>query len=236
MQNIGAYGQEVADTLVSLRAWDRTDRAWVDIPARECGLAYRTSVFKGRDRHVITSVTFKLRPGGSSAPIRYAELARALGVELGSVAPLGPVRDTILELRRSKGMVVSAEDPESRSAGSFFVNVTIPRSALETMHQRAKALGAIADGESIPHYPAGAELVKVPSAWLIERAGFRKGDTHAGIGISHKHALALVNRGGTTRDLLDFAAEIQARVHRAFGVELTREPVWIGPSTSPYPS
>lgn len=232
MQNIGAYGQEIADTLVSVRAWDRSARAWVEVAASECGFDYRTSTFKGKEQHVIAAVTLSLIPGGDSRAIRYAELARALDVTVGSAAPVGEVRQTILALRRSKGMVVDPNDPESRSAGSFFVNVTLSQSAFEALEQRVQSAGILTHGERMPRYPASSDCVKVPSAWLIERAGFRKGHTRNGAGISSKHALALVNRGGTTRDLLQLAEEIRGRVMESFGVELTREPVLVIPPRS----
>ncbi|HEY6498060.1 MAG TPA: UDP-N-acetylmuramate dehydrogenase, partial [Streptosporangiaceae bacterium] len=203
IQNVGAYGQEVADTVVSVRAWDR-DRAEVtDVPAADCGFGYRTSRFKRDGRHLVLAVTFRLTRGPRSAPVRYPDLAAELGVAPGGQVPLQEARSAVLKVRARKGMVLDAGDPDSRSAGSFFTNPVLTGdefAALTTRH----------DGP-VPHYPAGAGQVKVPAAWLIEHAGFRKG--HEGPGapgtaarISSKHTLALINPGGaSTASLLALA-------------------------------
>jgi UDP-N-acetylmuramate dehydrogenase len=226
IQNVGAYGQEVADTIVSVRAWDR-DRAEVaDVPAADCGFGYRTSRFKRDGRHVVLAVTFRLTRGPRSAPVRYPDLAAALGVAPGDQVPLQEARSAVLKVRARKGMVLDAGDPDSRSAGSFFTNPILTDgefAALTTRH----------DGP-VPHYPAGVGQVKVPAAWLIEHAGFRKG--HHGPGapgtaarISSKHTLALINPGdASTASLLALAHEIQDGVQGAFGVRLDIEPVLVG--------
>jgi UDP-N-acetylmuramate dehydrogenase len=227
MQNVGAYGQEVSDTIVFVRVYDREARQVIKFEPRECAFAYRSSVFRGTDRYVVLEVRFRLRAAEESAPIAYAELARALGIAEGKTAPLARVRETVLALRRGKGMVVDPADPESRSAGSFFTNPILAPDALAALEARvAKELGAEA---ALPKFPAPAGA-KVSAAWLIERSGFTKGCTRGNVGISRKHALALVNRGGaTTRELLDLADAITLAVRTRWGVELAREPVLVGP-------
>jgi UDP-N-acetylmuramate dehydrogenase len=221
VQNVGAYGQEVADTLVSVFVMDRSDGRCFEMTAAECGFSYRHSVFKHDDRFAVLEVTFELHDnGGLSEPIRYAELARALGVEVGERAPLQAVRDAVLALRRSKSMVLDPEDPNRRSVGSFFTNPVL------TEQQYAKVSAAV--GVEVPSYPYG-DGRKVPAAWLIERAGFGKGYGDGRVGISSRHTLALVNRGGaTTAELLAFARGIRGGVLDRFGVMLEPEPVFVG--------
>ena len=226
IQNVGAYGQEVADTIVSVRAWERDRAAVADIPAADCGFGYRTSRFKRDGRHVVLAVTFRLTRGPRSAPIRYPDLARELDVAPGDQVPLQEARSAVLKVRARKGMVVDAGDPDSRSAGSFFTNPILA-------DDEFAALAARHDGP-VPHYPAGPGRVKVPAAWLIEHAGFGQG--HQGPGapgtaarISSKHTLALINPGGaSTASLLALAHQIQDGVQQAFGVHLDIEPVLIG--------
>lgn len=223
MQNVGAYGQEVADTITRVRAFDRDTNAIVDFTPDACGFAYRTSRFKGSDRHVITEVAFKLARSPLSAPLRYPELTRALGVPEGGRAPLGEVRRRVIELRRGKGMVVDPGDPESRSAGSFFTNPILDAQAFAAFAARLPA------DITPPSWPAGDGRVKLSAAWLIERAGFTKGYTAGRVGISRKHALALVNRGGATaQELVALARQIQATVHEKLGIDLVPEPVIVG--------
>ena len=186
IQNVGAYGQDVSETVVSVRAYDRrTDEVrTID----DCGFAYRSSRFKAEaPRWVVLSVTYRLQRTTESRPVRYAELARALGVEVGQPAPLGQVRDAVLALRRRKGMVLDPHDVDTRSAGSFFTNPLLDPAQLEALRAR---------GVAPPSYPESDGRAKVPAAWLIEQAGFSKGDFDGPVGISSKHALALVNRGG----------------------------------------
>jgi len=218
MQNVGAYGQEVADTILFVRALDRTTGELVEIEGRDCGFGYRTSRFRGSDRHVIVEVAFGLSTSRVSAPIKYAELARELGVAEAERAPLEVVRDTVIRLRRGKGMVLDPGDPESRSAGSFFTNPIVDAATRAGFESRI-------DHGRYPSWPAGDGLTKLAAGWLIERAGFSKGYTRGRVGISHKHALALVNRGGgTATELLALAREIQDGVHERLGVELHPEP------------
>jgi UDP-N-acetylmuramate dehydrogenase len=209
MQNVGAYGQEVSDTITSVRVFDRERGELVALTPAEGGFGYRTSVFRGSARWVIVDVTFCLPRGEESAPIKYAELQRALGAER---APLQAVRDTVIGLRRGKGMVVDPSDPESRSAGSFFTNPLVDAAT-------AARVGG-------PQWPQPDGRVKLSAGWLIEHAGFAKGYTVGRAGISNKHALALVNRGGATAsELLALAREIQDGVRARTGIELSPEPV-----------
>jgi UDP-N-acetylmuramate dehydrogenase len=234
IQNVGAYGQEVRDTLVSVRAFDRTAGSFVDLAAGDCAFGYRTSRFRGTARYVIVRATFDLEARAESAPIRYAELARALGVSLGERAPCRDVRDAALALRRSKGMVLDPSDPDSVSVGSFFVNPTLTPAELDALESRASREGLLRTGEAFPRFAAEGGLFKVPAGWLVERAGFQRGYGHGHVGVSSKHALALVHRGhGTTRELLELAREIQEGVRKAFAVELRPEPIFLGVAPAP---
>jgi UDP-N-acetylmuramate dehydrogenase len=220
IQNVGAYGQEITETLLSVEAYDRNLGRMVTFTPAECGLGYRMSVFKHVDRWVVLSVTLRLHRSDLSMPIRYAELARALGVAVGDRAPLADVRATVLKLRAGKGMVLDPDDPDTYSAGSFFTNPVIDADAFAGVRERADV--------EVPSWPGEDGTVKVSAAWLIEHAGFTKGYPGDGVGISSKHTLALTNRGrGTTRALLDLAREIRDGVRERFGVELRPEPVLV---------
>ena len=217
IQNVGAYGQEVAETVRSVRVLDRETGAIAELTGAECGFAYRSSAFKGSERRVVLAVTFALHPDRMSQPLRYAELARALDLEPGARAPLHEVREAVLALRRGKGMVLDPADPDTVSAGSFFMNPILDPDALAALEP------------SPPAFPQPDGRVKTSAAWLIERAGFGKGYTRGRVAISSKHALALVNRGGaTTAELLALAREIAAGVRERFGVELRPEPTIVG--------
>jgi UDP-N-acetylmuramate dehydrogenase len=221
IQNVGAYGQEVAETITAVRVYDRVRDEIVSMPAEACGFAYRTSVFKHNERFVVLSVTFELAVSPASTPIRYAELARTLGVRQGESAPLKEVRDAVLQLRAGKGMVLDPADRDTFSVGSFFTNPVVPADAVDVVRNAA--------GEP-PAWPAADGMVKLSAAWLIERAGFTKGygDPATGVALSGKHTLALTNRGtGTTAALLDLAREIREGVKEKFGVELHPEPVLV---------
>ncbi len=225
IQNVGAYGQEVADTVRAVRAIDRSSGALVDLPPAACAFAYRDSAFKrAPQRHAVVGVTFALRPGGPPG-VRYAELARAL--------PAGPdlalVRATVLRLRRGKSMVIDPADPNRRSVGSFFTNPIVPSATADQVARRAVGDGLIASPEQMPRFPAGSGQVKLAAAWLIERAGFVKGLSRGPVGQSSAHALALVHHGGgRTADLLALAREIRAGVQARFGLVLVPEPVVLG--------
>jgi UDP-N-acetylmuramate dehydrogenase len=222
IQNVGAYGQEVAETIRSVRVLDRLAGEVAELRPEQCRFAYRTSLFKGDDRYVVLAVTFGLRRDPLSAPLRYAELARTLGVEAGARVPLADVRRSVLALRAGKGMVLDPTDPDTFSVGSFFTNPVLTRAAFDLLVARA--------GTSPPHWPGDDGTVKVSAAWLIEHAGFGKGYSgdHPGVGVSSKHTLALTNRGsGTTTALLDLAREIRDGVLKAFDVRLYPEPVLV---------
>lgn len=229
IQNVGAYGQEVSSTIAAVRVLDRERGAVLELGPEDCGFGYRTSRFRRRDRHVVLATTFALAPAAApgSEPIRYAELARALDVEPGGRAPLADVREAVLALRRAKGMVVDPADPDSVSAGSFFINpVLADASAVELRRRVAERLGPNA---APPTWPGPDGGVKVSAAWLIERAGFGRGYGRGRVGVSARHTLALVNRGGaTTAELVALAREIAAGVRAEFGVELVPEPVFVG--------
>jgi UDP-N-acetylmuramate dehydrogenase len=212
IQNVGAYGQEVAETVESVRVFDRATGRVEEMSAADCGFVYRGSVFKYHDRRVVLAVTFVLRDAALSGPLRYAELARALDIPVGGSAPLAEVREAVLALRRRKGMVIDPADPDSVSAGSFFTN---------------PILDAVPEGA--PAWPEPDGRVKTSAAWLIEQTGFHRGYGNGRVGISTKHTLALVNRGGgTTAELMALAHEIAGGVHERFGIALHPEPVLVG--------
>jgi UDP-N-acetylmuramate dehydrogenase len=219
MQNVGAYGQDVGQTIVRVRTWDRDAGAFVLWDRESCRFSYRNSVFRGNARHVVLDVTFELAASRSSGPLRYAELTKALG---GDVAPLETVRSTVIGLRRKKGMVLDAADPDTASAGSFFTNPILDAAALA-------ALKARVGDAALPTFPEADGRTKVSAAWLIERAGFPKGFAMGPVAISSKHALALTNRGGaTTRDLVALARAVRDGVRSRFDVTLENEPVFVG--------
>ena len=217
IQNVGAYGQEVAQTVRSVRVYDRSTDGIEEMTPEQCQFGYRTSRFKYQDRLIVLSVTFDLVPSPVSNPVVYAELARTLDVAIGDRAPLAEVREAVLALRRGKGMVIDPADPDSVSAGSFFTNPILPPDEY-----------AAIPGEP-PAWPEPDGRIKTSAAWLIERAGFTRGYGDGRIGISTKHTLALVNRGGgTTTELITLARHIATTVHDRFGVALHPEPVLVG--------
>lgn len=233
VQNVGAYGAEVSSTLEGVRLYDRRTGAdeWVSPESLE--LAYRFSNLKFTARAVVLAVRFRLTVDGLSAPLRYGELAKRLGVgpEEGASGearrPVADVREAVLALRRGKGMVLDDADHDTWSAGSFFTNPIVGEAEVEGVRERVASVCGAEVAESMPSYPGG----KLSAAWLIERAGFPKG--HPGEGaparLSTKHTLALTNRGmATSADLIALAREIRDGVRDAFGVTLVPEPVWIG--------
>jgi len=225
VQNVGAYGQEVAETITAVRVWDRPATAIRDLTPAECGFAYRDSLFKHSDRYVVLAVTFGLAAQSLSAPIRYAELARALGVAVGEQAKPGEVRDAVLGLRRAKGMVLDADDPDTVSVGSFFTNPVLSPAALAAFEAR------LAPATPYPSWPAPGGGTKLSAAWLIEHSGFGKGYGDGRVRLSTKHTLAVTNRGGaSTEEVLALAREVRDGVRGQYGVTLTPEPLLVGVS------
>ncbi len=227
IQNVGAYGQELSEIIQEVRAYDRQRDEVVDMSPAECKFTFRHSIFKRNDRYVVLAATVRLLRSPLSAPVRYAELARTLGVEEGARAPLVDVRDAVLALRAKKGMVLDPVDPDTYSVGSFFLNPTLDATTFAELRERALTVS----GREPPGFPQPSGLIKSSAAWLIEQAGFGKGYTggRTGVGISTKHTLALTNRGtGTTAELLDLAREIRTGVVKAFGVRLDPEAVLVG--------
>ena len=222
IQNVGAYGQDVSETIVSVRVFDPDTMLARDITPAMCAFGYRDSAFKHRahslSRCIVTSVTFALTPHGPPA-VKYPELARALG----EASPtLAHVRERVIALRRAKSMVRDPRDENRRSAGSFFTNVLLSPADADALTARAHALGF----GDVPRFGGGEGRVKIPSAWLIERAGFTKGQRWGAIGISSRHALSLVHHGGgSSAELMAVAESIVKRVRDVFGVGLEVEPV-----------
>jgi UDP-N-acetylmuramate dehydrogenase len=218
IQNVGAYGADVAQLITMVRTLDRTTGLIKTLFPIECGFGYRTSRFKSEPgRYLVLTVTFQLRLGSLSQPVRYPELARTLGVSAGERVAATAVREAVLGLRASKGMVLDGEDRDTWSAGSFFTNPIIDE-------QAAAALPADA-----PRFPQPGGRTKTSAAWLIERAGFGKGFGDGQARISTKHTLALTNRGDATADdLIALARQIRDGVRETFGITLVPEPVLVG--------
>lgn len=227
IQNVGAYGQEVAETVESVLALDRESGGLVDLPADACGFSYRMSRFKGHDRFLVLAVTFLLEPSPESMPVRYGQVAGELGIETGERVPLSVARETVLELRRRKSMVIDPDDPDSVSAGSFFTNPILAAEEMDALNTRAAEL--LGTEAAPPTWPAGDGRSKTSAAWLIERSGFTRGYGDGPVGLSRNHTLAVVNRGGATAaGLVRFARGICAGVEETFGVTLVPEPVFVG--------
>jgi UDP-N-acetylmuramate dehydrogenase len=223
IQNVGAYGQDVSETVRTVRVYDRRQQRIDELPAASCEFTYRSSAFKRNPgRWLVLAVAFELDRQPHSRPIQYAELARKLGVEIGATAPLADVREAVLELRRGKGMVIDPDDPDSVSAGSFFTNPILTPAEFEALTQRV--------AKPPPAFPEPDGRIKTSAAWLVERGGFSRGYGMPGpAAISTKHSLALTNRGGaTTTELLALAREVAEGVERETGVRLVPEPVLVG--------
>ena len=221
IQNVGAYGQDVSGSIDQVMAYDRQSNAVVHLSGDDCGFAYRTSRFKGTDsgRFIICSVTYRLRPGQPTAS--YPDIVDYLS-RAGVLSPdVADVRNAVLAVRRRKGMVIDAADPDTRSVGSFFMNPLVNPGDRDRV--------AAVAGVQPPAFQADPGRLKLPAAWLIEHAGFRRGDADGPVGISTKHTLALINRGGATaRDVLRFASRIKRGVLERFGISLRPEPVFVG--------
>lgn len=231
VQNVGAYGQEVAQTITAVRAWDRRSGEVVELTPQDCAFAYRHSVFKDQligstPRLVVLDVTFRLARGPLSAPIGYAALANGLGVDLGERVPLAQARAAVLEQRGRRGMVLDAADHDTWSCGSFFTNPLLTEAQFDAVAARAADRGA---GDP-PRFDAGPGRVKTSAAWLIQQAGYERGHGDpARAALSTKHTLALTNRGAASAaDLLALAREVRDGVEAAFGVRLVNEPTLVG--------
>ena len=228
IQNVGAYGQDVAETITAVRAVERASGKIVEMDAAACGFGYRDSVFKRAAKNllVVTRVTFALRPGGAPS-VRYGELAKALATF--ESPSLSEVRAVVLALRKSKSMLLDPGGENGQSAGSFFMNPTVDDAALAVVNARVAEAGVLHADEAMPSYPADAGRTKLAAGWLIERAGFSKGTGAGRVGLSTKHALAVVNRGGATAaEIVTFAQGVKEGVYARFGVELHAEPVLAG--------
>ena len=229
IQNVGAYGQEVAETIAGVRVYDRGTDEILDLGPEDCGFGYRTSAFKRSSRHVVLAVSFRLERTLAAQPLRYPELGRSLDAQPGDRPPLAAVRESVIELRRTKGMVLDPADPDSVSAGSFFLNPVLRAEEFATLEARVHEL---VPDTPLPAWPEAAGAVKVSAAWLIERAGFERGYGDGRAGISTKHTLALVNRGGASAaELIALARELRDTVRSTFGVTLVPEPTLVGINT-----
>lgn len=228
IQNVGAYGQDVSETIARVEVLERSTGRVITLTNWDCAFGYRQSVFKGaaKDRYVVVSVTFRLRPGGA-ATIEYPELQAAIDERGVALDDLCGVREAVIAIRKRKGMVLDPNDPDTRSDGSFFMNPIVSQRQFDDLLARAGT-------KKVPHYPSGDE-VKLSAAWLIENAGFHKGFVHGNAGLSSKHTLAVINRGGASAaEVLELVRMIQARVRESFGVEIHPEPNFIGfPHTAP---
>lgn len=227
IQNVGAYGQEVSQTIRTVRVLDRATLQVAQWSPDACAFSYRNSIFKQQaDRYLVLGVTFDLVPGGRPT-VAYRELEEALA---GTPAPtLADVRRTVLALRRKKSMVIDPQDPNRRSAGSFFTNPIVATAVAERVVAQAVAAGLVKSAAEVPTFPAGAGLVKLAAGWLVERSGIPKGFRSGAVGVSSAHALALVHHGGgTAAELIALGRHVRAAVQARFGVMLEPEPVLLG--------
>jgi len=224
VQNVGAYGQEVSETIESVLVFDRRERQVRELCAEACGFGYRSSIFNSteRDRFIILRVTYALIPDGPPR-LAYADLKRHFGGR--ETSPnLAETREAVRHIRALKGMLITADDPDSQSAGSFFKNPILSPQQHNDLMQRAADRGL-----SVPSYPALAMQQKISAAWLVEHSGFARGFGFDHVGLSHKHALAIVNRGGATAaEVLALKEQIQQRVEEIWGIRLEPEPVMVG--------
>ncbi len=227
VQNVGAYGQEVSETIVSVRVYDRSQKEIRELTNAECGFKYRTSIFNTveRDRYVVLAVTYELIPDGKPKLV-YRDLQNYLAeYGAGSDVTLKQTREVVLTIRRAKSMVIDEGDPNSRSAGSFFKNPIVSRERFAETAALAVELGL----GDVPSFAVADASVKVPAAWLIERSGFHKGYRLGNAGISTKHSLAIINAGGAAADeIIELKNKIQSGVKEKFGIDLMPEPVFVG--------
>ena len=229
VQNVGAYGQDVAQTIASVRVYDRAEQRVRTFANADCAFTYRHSLFKATSRYVVLDVLFQLAVSDLGQPVAYADLARQLGVDTGQRVPLGDARKAVLAQRRRRGMVLDAQDHDTWSCGSFFTNPVLSSAGFGDLERRAaERLGE--DGAPPPRFPAPDGGVKTSAAWLIEHTGFGKGHGMPGpAALSTKHTLAVTNRGqATAKDVVALAREVRDGVRDAFGVRLVNEPVLVG--------
>jgi UDP-N-acetylmuramate dehydrogenase len=229
VQNVGAYGQDVSQTIAQVRTWDREAQAVRTFTNADCDFVYRHSRFKGTDRYVVLDVLFQFERADLARPVAYADLAAGLGVELGTRVPLGDARQAVLDQRRRRGMVLDADDHDTWSCGSFFTNPIMSADDFDDFAERAaERLGL--EAPQPPRFPEPGGRVKTSAAWLIEKAGFGKGfGLPAPAALSTKHTLAITNRGGATAaDVAALARQIRDGVRDAFGVTLVNEPIFVG--------
>ncbi len=227
IQNVGAYGEEVSEVIVSVRVLDRDSNSITEMARPDCAFTYRSSIFNTthQNRYVLLRVDFALRPDGKPR-IGYQDLQRRFA---GKDPSIGEVRESVMQIRRAKAMLLLDGDPDSKSVGSFFKNPILTPDAAAGLQEEARTHGILGSSENIPRFAAPEGKEKLPAAWLIERAGFEKGYTAGHVGISSKHSLALINRGGASaREILDLMQQIQSRVQTLFGITLQPEPVFIG--------
>jgi UDP-N-acetylmuramate dehydrogenase len=227
IQNVGAYGEEVSSVIFKIRAFDRYSNSIVELENADCRFSYRSSIFNTthKDRYILLRVDFALRTDGT-ARIQYPDLQRRF---CSSTPSLGEVREAILQIRETKGMILHPNDPDARSVGSFFKNPILIPEETASAEKKARSLGLLGASERLPRFATAEGKDKLPAAWLIEHAGFYKGYAYGQAGISGKHALALINRGGAkAQDIIDLMQRIQSRVMELFGIALQPEPVLVG--------
>jgi UDP-N-acetylmuramate dehydrogenase len=219
VQNVGAYGQEVSETIVKVRCLDRQTNEIVELSSDDCCFSYRKSIFnsEARERYIVLAVTFRLTIGGRPQ-LKYKELSDHFH---GREPTLDDVRDAVIAIRRRKSMVIESGDPNARSAGSFFKNPIVLADVYKALAETSEA--------TVPHFPAGDGHVKIPAAWLIEQSGFYKGFQFGNAGISSNHSLAIINRGSASaNEVVGLMKTIQMKVSQKFGIELNPEPVFLG--------
>ncbi len=229
IQNVGAYGQDVSETITAVRVYDRETGRFETMSNADCGFSYRSSIFNStqKGRYIVTAVTYDLTPNGEPS-IRYADLKKYFEGK-NETPSLSDVRKAVIEIRAKKSMVISPDDPNSQSAGSFFKNPVVSLEKFDEIQEAAKALGLISEGKGVPFFAAGDGEVKIPAAWLIEKSGFQKGHIFGNVGLSENHTLAIINRGNAKAgEVLGLMNTIQTAVRENFDVELKPEPVFIG--------
>ncbi len=229
VQNVGAYGQEVSDTIVSIRALDRRSHQAIELSREDCRFAYRQSLFNTaqREQYVVLAVRFRMRPDGKPG-VAHPDLEKWFAGRTDTAA-LAEVRSAVLRIRETKSMILKPGDPDARSAGSFFKNPIVAVPVAEAAEETAGRRGRLAAGQVMPRYPMPGGLVKLSAAWLVEQAGYTKGYRQGAVGLSAKHVLSLVNLGGATAgEIISLMRDIQTAVLNSFGVSLVPEPVFLG--------